>query len=177
MLSGSEVRLVVLEREHLEEIVKSWNNPEMRIYLGGYMPNSREHEEKWMDGVQERMIRRREFQFVIERASDGKFLGTIGLHDIDWLARSCSLGVVIHNSENWGKGYGTEAIELTIDFARTHLNLRRIELMVHDFNKRALRAYEKVGFKMIGTAHEKSFIDGKYADTHHMELFLTREGS
>ncbi|TFF96105.1 GNAT family N-acetyltransferase, partial [Candidatus Thorarchaeota archaeon] len=48
MLVGKRVRLVVLEREHLDDIVKSWNNPEMRIYLGGYIPNSREQEEKWM---------------------------------------------------------------------------------------------------------------------------------
>lgn len=170
------MRLIVLERRHLDDIVKRWNNPEMRIYLGAYIPNSREQEEKWMDSVQERMNRRREFHFAIEKVSDREFLGTIGLHDIDWLSRSTHLGITIHEPKNWSKGYGTEAIELIVDYAWKHLNLRRIELMVHDFNERAKRVYEKVGFKLYGTARGKYFIDGKYVDTHYMEL-MNSEGN
>ena len=170
MLSGESVRLVILERRHLDDIVKGWNNPEMRIHLGPYIPNSREQEEKWMDSVQERMNRRKDFYFAIERVSDDKFLGTTALHDVDWLSHSATLGITIHESEDWSKGYGTEAVELILDYAWKHLNLRRVELMVHAFNERAVRVYEKCGFSMIGTAHRKYYIDGKYVDTHYMEV-------
>ena len=170
MLEGEKVRLVVLEKHHLPDIVSHWNDPEMRVFLDSYIPNSVTHEEQWMESVQERMKRRKEFSFAVEHIETGEFLGTVSLHDIDWISRSSTLGIVIHQKKNWNKGYGREGLSLIIDYAWTHLNLERIELSVYDFNHRAMHVYETVGFKTYGTAHHKHYIKGEYVDTHYMEL-------
>jgi RimJ/RimL family protein N-acetyltransferase len=170
MLEGKTIRLVVLEKKHLPEIVKHWNNPEMRIFLGEYIPNSPQQEESWFEHAQERMNKRKDFYFAIELLESHDFLGTVGLHDVNWISRSAVLGITIHEKENWSKGYGSEALQLIIDYAWTHLNLRRIELSVHDFNSRAKHVYEKLGFKEYGLAHEQNYINGKYVNTCYMEL-------
>jgi RimJ/RimL family protein N-acetyltransferase len=171
VLVGKAIRLSILEESHLDRIMLDWNNPEMRKYLAGYMPNSREYEAQWIENAQQQMRDRKSFYFALERIEDDEFLGTLGIHDIDWLSRSARIGITIHGPSNWGQGYGTEAMKILIGFAWEDLNLRRLELSVHAFNKRATRVYEKLGFVAFGTAHGRHFIDGEYVDTILMELF------
>ncbi|NOR38804.1 MAG: GNAT family N-acetyltransferase [Candidatus Thorarchaeota archaeon] len=171
MFEGKLMRLVVLEGKHLDHLVENWNNPVMRRFLGGVIPHSRQSEADWLQSVQDDMKRQKMFVFAIERLSNDAFLGTLAVHDIDWIARNGRLGVVIHKPENWGKGYGTEAMELLIDFCWKHINLRRLELGVHSFNQRAKKFYLKLGFVEYGTAHQQFYIDGEYVDTIMMELF------
>jgi RimJ/RimL family protein N-acetyltransferase len=168
---GNKVRLVPLEQNHLDSIMEGWNNPEMRKFLGGYIPHSRETEKEWIQSTLEKMKNRTEFVFVIEKLLDDSFLGTVAIHGIDWLSRTGDVGIAIHKPENWNKGYGTEAMQLLIEFCWTSLNMRRLELSVHDFNERAKKLYEKLGFKECGVFHKKYFIDGKYVNTYYMELF------
>ena len=117
------------------------------------------------------MKRRESVHFVIEKVDDDRFIGTVAVHDIDWLSNTGTIGIAIHKPENWNKGYGTEALQLLVKFCWTSLNMRRLELSVHEFNERAMRVYEKLGFKECGIFHGKHFIDGEYVDTHYMELF------
>ncbi|MHA2205520.1 MAG: GNAT family N-acetyltransferase [Candidatus Thorarchaeota archaeon] len=171
MLEGKKVRLIIMDKHHIDDILEGWNNPEMRQYLMGYLPVPREGEEQFLESVSQGMIRRTDFVYGIERISDSAFLGTVAVHGIDWVGRNATLGIAIHKSENWSKGYGTESMELLIDFCWTHLNLRRLGLSVHDNNKRALRVYEKLGFKIWGTAHDFLYVNGVYYDSHYLELF------
>ncbi|MFW9909145.1 MAG: GNAT family N-acetyltransferase [Candidatus Thorarchaeota archaeon] len=172
MLVGEKARLVPLEEEkHLDYIVEHWNNPEMRLFLGGYIPMTRNAEREWIQTAEEQMKNRRGFNFAIEKIPHGDIIGSCALHDVDWLSRSCGLGIAIYAEKDWNQGLGTEALQLLIDFGWTHLNLRRIELSVHSHNPRAQRVYEKLGFKVYGTAHGKYYINGGYVDTNYMELF------
>ena len=171
MLEGKTIRLVLLEERHLDDIMKGFNNPEMRKFLGGLIPLTREAEREWIQACQQQMKNRTGFVFVIEDISDHRFIGSVSLNDVDWLSKSSGMGIAIHSPHDWEKGYGTEAMQLMIDFAWQHLNLRRLELSVHAFNERARHMYEKLGFKFWGTAHRKYFIDGEYHDTHYLEMF------
>lgn len=74
MFEGNLVRLVVLEENHLDHIVENWNNPEMRRFLGGVIPHSRQSEVDWLQSVQDDMKRQKMFAFAIERLSNDAFL-------------------------------------------------------------------------------------------------------
>ncbi len=171
VFNGERVRLVPLGLRHLDDIWRGWNNPELKILLNGVIPDAYESEEEWIRQQIRLMEQRKNFVFVIERIEDDEFLGLCGLHSINWMSRSAELGVAIHDPQNWSKGYGGEALRLLIDFGWRHLNLRRIALSVYAFNERAVHLYQKLGFKIYGTAHEANFIDGRYVDIHKMELF------
>lgn len=49
-----------------------------------------------------------------------------------------------------GKGKGKEFLEIIIDFVKENYNIRKIELSVADFNKRAIKLYKNCGFIIVG---------------------------
>lgn len=48
-----------------------------------------------------------------------------------------------------GQGFGTEFVKAIVEFGKQKYNLEYIDLTVAKFNKRAIRVYEKLGFKVV----------------------------
>ena len=86
------------------------------------------------------------------------------------------LGIIIGEKDQWDKGYGTEAIKLLIDFVFGRLKYNRFELDVYKENRRAIKVYERVGFKREGLKREAviSPVTKKYTDLIMMSI-LKRE--
>jgi RimJ/RimL family protein N-acetyltransferase len=81
---------------------------------------------------------------------------------------------VIGEREYWGKGYGTDAMNLLTRYAFMELNLHRVSLGVHSYNTRALRCYEKAGFRTEGAIRGETFREGRRSDDIYMGI-LRRE--
>ena len=145
------------------EICAPWlNQTEVTRYLlAGSRPNLVEHSRRFLERA---MRSKSDVVFaIIERETD-RYIGNIGLHHIDHLARNAMFGIVIGVPECWGKGYGTEATQLVVDYAFHRLNLHRLELEVAAPHAAARRAYERAGFKVEGTRREARYMDGRYLD-------------
>jgi RimJ/RimL family protein N-acetyltransferase len=97
-------------------------------------------------------------------------LGDITLSVINWGSRDAFAGIGIGAREFWGKGYGTEAMELILRYGFTELNLRRISLTVFEFNQRAVRSYEKVGFRLEGRQRQFMRREGRRWDILYMGI-------
>ena len=48
-----------------------------------------------------------------------------------------------------GKGLGKEVLENVLEFGRKKYNLEKINLLVAKFNERAIKVYERLGFRVI----------------------------
>ena len=92
-------------------------------------------------------------------------IGMTGLHHIDARNRHASFGITIGDKQLWGKGHGTKATGLMIRHAFRTLNLNRLWLHVYEYNPRAIRVYEKLGFRIEGRLRQDMFRDGRYWDT------------
>ena len=90
--------------------------------------------------------------------------------------RRASLGIIIGEKTYWGRGYGTEAVHLLLDYGFNVLNLNSVELGVYAFNRRAIRCYEKVGFKRIGIHREARIVAGIHHDTVSMDILASELG-
>lgn len=108
--------------------------------------------------------------FAIIDLQTDEIIGNVGLHEINNINRTATLGIFIGNKNYWSKGYGTEAIQLILDFGFNYLNLNNIDLVLMEFNQRALKCYEKCGFKEIGRRRKCNFINGKYYDLILMDI-------
>lgn len=155
---GKRIRLRAIERSDIPAFVHWFNDPEIRKYLRMYMPFSQAQEERWFEA---HLQDQSSLIFGIETL-DGKLIGNIGLHDITWKDRHAYLGIVIGEKDYWGQGYGADAITTLLNFAFTQMNLHRVFLTVYDYNQRAIRCYEKCGFKHEGCMRQAHFYDGKY---------------
>jgi len=95
---------------------------------------------------------------------DGHFIGEIRLWRVSERNKSAMLTVYIGDRSRWGQGMGTEALRLVLRKAFGSLGLNRIELNVFDFNHRAIRSYEKVGFVREGNRRKALRRNGKDHD-------------
>jgi len=93
-----------------------------------------------------------------------KAIGFCGLHNKNEVHRSATLGISIGDKSYWGHGLGTEATCLLLDFAFNILNLNSVALEVIDFNQRAVKCYEKCGFKYVGKRRQGIYMAGIFHD-------------
>jgi RimJ/RimL family protein N-acetyltransferase len=157
------------ERADLPDFVRWFADAEVRRHLALRAPFSLAMEEKWFDGMAERQGRS-DYHFVACLVEDGRPIGTVGLHGLDLENGKAEFGISIGEKELWGRGYGTEALEAICDFGFGALRLERIELHVYEDNARAIRSYEKAGFRHEGRLRHAHFAEGRHADVVAMAL-------
>ncbi len=108
--------------------------------------------------------------FLICLADDDRPIGEVMLADIDRRNGSAQLGIFIGEAAEWGKGYGTDAVNALVDFGFAEMRLERIWLNVWTENPRAQRAYEKAGFVHEGTLRHDRYEHGAYTSGHLMAI-------
>lgn len=167
MLQGKRLKLAPLKREYIESFLKWLNDPEVTQYLIGYRPLTRDMEEEWFNNLKKRD---NAFIFSILLTDGEKLIGNCGLEDIHWINRVGACGIFIGDKENQGKGYGTEALQLLLNYGFNTLNLNRIDLKVYEFNTRAIKCYKKVGFIEEGRKRQATFKNGKFYDDIIMSI-------
>ena len=165
-LVGERVYLSPRNVEDVEIFTEWMNDFYVTDYTGRSYQNVTLQEEKQ---YLENMEKGKNTFAIIDIETD-KMIGTVGLHEVDHINRTATLGIFIGNRDYWSKGYGTEAIRLILDFAFNYLNLNNIELALMEFNQRALKCYQKCGFKEIGRRRKCKFINGKYYDSILMDI-------
>jgi RimJ/RimL family protein N-acetyltransferase len=90
------------------------------------------------------------YSFMIRTLDSDRLIGEIGLGGIKYTHGDAFVGIGLGERDFWGKGYGADAMRVLLRFAFTELNLRRVSLDVFEYNPRAMRCYEKVGFVTEG---------------------------
>ena len=166
-LVGERVYLSPVSADDANTFAKWMNDFEVTDYIGRSenlltLPQ----EQAWINEV----MQGKNYLFSIVKNEDDKLIGNIELRNISHTNRSGTIGIVIGESEERSKGYGTEAINLLLDFAFNYLNMNSVNLALLAINERAKRCYEKVGFKQYGIQRQNKFVNGKYYDTIHMDI-------
>ena len=116
-----------------------------------------------------------EYQFAVETLADGRLIGKCGFTKVNWKNRLGEMAILIGEKDEQGKGYGADAVATLCRFGFFELNLHKIKAVVFDFNRAALRCYEKCGFVREGTLKQEIFRDGAYHDVILMALFRRTE--
>jgi RimJ/RimL family protein N-acetyltransferase len=108
--------------------------------------------------------------FVVCLIADERPIGEVSLAEIDRRHGNAELGIFIGEVDEWGKGYGTDAVNAMVDFGFAEMRLERIWLEVWTENHRAHRTYEKAGFVREGTLRHDRFEGGRYTSGDVMSI-------
>jgi diamine N-acetyltransferase len=169
VLEGERVALGPL-RKDLADTYRRWVN-DLDVRNGILNPGlyALEAEEAWVeDAIAESAGRHpKQAGFTIYDRGDGSPVGTCGLHGIDWRYSRATFGIAIGAGR--GRGLGTEATRLVLDYAFHELGLRNVLLETLDWNAAGLAAYERAGFRRIGVRRSARISRGRPTDVVLMD--------
>ncbi|GAA0592867.1 GNAT family protein [Virgibacillus siamensis] len=171
-LTGEKIKLHPVQVEDVEFLQQLLLDREVNILTGSIHSSDEEIKSLEMDRLKELYgnwaLSNERTVFMIIRKSDGVIIGESVLNDYDAKNNSCNFRIWIAGAT--GKGFGTEAVRLTMAYAFEDIKLHRVELEVYDFNPRARHVYEKAGFKHEGTKREALKFDEEWVDAHTMSM-------
>ena len=164
-LEGRLVRLRSREPSDIRRANQLFNDPDVLSGLLMTFPLATAGTRAWFEGTRNDPNGER---FAIDTL-EGELIGMCSIEEIDARARSAEVGIWL-GRPYWGHGFGTDAVRVLARFGFRSLNLQRLTLHVYATNEKAIRAYEKVGFKVEGRLRRDQFLDGGYVDTLVMGL-------
>lgn len=111
-----------------------------------------------------------EDSFAIFPDAEDRPIGIISLMNISEANATADLSVIIGEHDGRSRGYGTDAIETILRYGFEEMGLQRIGLSVFDFNEKAIRVYERVGFRKEGRLRAVLERDGARRDAILMSI-------
>lgn len=169
LLKGERVELRPIEREDVPIFAGWYAQYELLRQLapGTVTPMNRVAEEGWFDSLNRE---KGHFSFAIAVRENGQLIGSCQLMNHHGKNRSATLGIAIGDPAARGRGYGTEALALLLEFGFLEMNLNRIELQVLELNHRAVALYERLGFQHEGRQRQALYREGRYWDNILMSM-------
>ncbi|KAA3617313.1 MAG: N-acetyltransferase [Calditrichaeota bacterium] len=169
---GTNIYLRACEDDDKNIWAETENHPDPREFLFYALPSSPAEQ---LVKLEQAIADHKTVLFTICEKESDKSIGVTAFYRVDWISRAAVYYIAIAQKENWSKGYGREVTNLMIDYAFETLNLNRIQLHVYVGNERAVKAYQKCGFKIEGTLREAMFHKGHYCDFYVMGLLSSEK--
>ena len=124
---------------------------------------------EWFEKQAENGFKPERYAFNVRTLAEDKFIGILGLW-VDLIHSEAWVGLGIGERDFWGKGYGTDMMKLCVQYVFSELGLERLSLGLHEYNPRALRSYEKWGFRLEGRTRQDLLREGKRYDSLWMGI-------
>lgn len=167
-IEGERIYLSPLCLEDAEYYVAWMNDPEITVNThGATRVMNIEAEREWILNT----LKNQEYTFAIVAKENDTLIGNCSLMHVNAIDQTATVGIFIGMKEYRSHGYGTEALNIILSYGFNVLHLHSIDLTVYDFNARAIRCYEKIGFLECGRRHECYYYHGKRHDRITMEIF------
>ncbi|SFP79861.1 Protein N-acetyltransferase, RimJ/RimL family [Amycolatopsis arida] len=167
MVTGELVRLRPLEPEDADAFWRWHNDPDVVRWLVADYDES-------LAQIRRRFAERgpntySNVAFGIETLAEGRLIGSCTLRDASPETARAWFDLYIGEKDHWGGGFGTDATRTLCRYGFEMMRLHSIALWVVAENAAAVRAYEKVGFRVDGR-HRESF---RGAGRWHDELLMS----
>jgi RimJ/RimL family protein N-acetyltransferase len=102
-------------------------------------------------------------------------IGLLSLWDRTIPHQAAELSIWIGEGYRNG-GNGTEALRLALGYAFGELKLHKLYLRVLEYNTRAIRTYEKCGFRVEGILREEMKVNGHWHALVYMGILAEEHG-
>ena len=172
LFRGQLVRLTSEDAESRSKIESNWQRDSEFHRLADADPAEMYSAKKiqgWAEKAAEDGFKPERYMFSIRVLEDDKLIGFISLW-YNLIHREVWVGIGIGEREYWGKGCGTDAMKLGVQYAFLELGAQRVSLGLMDYNPRALKSYEKVGFKLEGRTRQDVQREGARHDSLWMGI-------
>ncbi len=144
-------------------IIQNWHNdPELRkVARAGERPTTIEYEK---EDIKTSYNNKDEAYLMVVKKANEKEIGFIRGNCLASSSGNVWLRMIIGDKKAWGKDYAVDALRCFLGWLFYELNIHRVTCETYATNRRAIRFFEKIGFKREGVIREAHYIDGKYHD-------------
>lgn len=162
MLEGKNIRLRLRDREDLDFFSEFWNRIDCYGEYEASQPQmTRTEAQKRIENPDGSNV---EWTYFVIEKKDGTKIGFI-IHYIVQPSGKIEIGYALIPDER-GKGYGTEAVQIMIDYLFLSKGIMRIQATTDTRNKPSQIVLEKNGFKREGTVRKAGFVRGQWQDDY-----------
>lgn len=166
-LEGKKVVLRPPSKSDLPLLLRWVNDPEIRGFVNQDFPTTESDEEAWLSSNS----KKNQSNIVFVIVAEGKPIGVMGLHRINWRDGTATSGAMIGDKDCQNKGYGKEAKLLLLNYAFNTLNLRKICSQVLATNHRSIAYNRACGYKVEGVLKKHVFRHGWHQDLVELAVF------
>ena len=141
-----EITLIPMDRELCHEFYRGFvNDPDIFMDMGKFYKF--QYDPQWVDNYFDRQASRGRVLFAVMLA--GEPIGEVKLWDIDRENRECKLGIHMQSDRFKGRGFGTQAERLAVEYAFRELGMERILADAILKNTRSQHVLQKAGFRFL----------------------------
>jgi RimJ/RimL family protein N-acetyltransferase len=172
LFRGELVRFTFEEPDVKAKAEARWQRDSEYIRLADSEPSQLSSEKKireWFDKQAENGPQPERYAFSVRTLDGDRYIGSLGMW-VDLIQSEAWVGLGIGERDCWSKGYGTDMMKLCLHYVFDELGLERLSLALHAYNPRALRSYEKCGFRLEGRTRGDVLREGRRSDTLWMGI-------
>tara|TARA_Y100001936_G_C15942521_1_gene595542 strand:+ start:22 stop:603 length:582 start_codon:yes stop_codon:yes gene_type:complete len=147
-LSGD---LVHIREKEIEDIADeySWRTDEELSRLDATRPLTMSYDDFFRYSKEEMKFPNYKSKKLALDTKDNIHIGNVMYYDYSISNKQTELGIMIGDKDYWGKGYGTEAVQLLLEYLFSVLNLKRVYLHTLSWNYRAQASFIRAGFNVV----------------------------
>lgn len=160
-LEGSQIYLRPITVEDTDIVLKWRNDPQVVKNFIYRKPISREEHLDWIHNKVEKGL---VIQFIVCDKENDKPLGSIYLQNFDEESHRAEWGIFLGEPEVRGRGIGTEAGKILMQYAFHELKLHKVMGRVLAYNQASIRVHEKMGGIHEAYLKDELYLDGEYVD-------------
>jgi len=161
--------LRALEPEDLDFIYQIENDETVWEISQTITPYSRFLIKEYLENAHKDIFEVKQQRFVICTFKDEP-VGLIDVFDFDVKNKRAGVGVLIYGEENIGKGYGTDALKMVVNYCFKHLDLHQIYCNISEDNLPSKKLFESKNFKPIGLKKDWIYSNGTYKNEYLYQL-------
>lgn len=173
-LKGEYVYLRALEPEDLEFVHAVENDESIWEISNTQTPYSKFIIKQYLENAHKDIYEVKQLRLVISSYEDVP-LGMIDIYDFDFKNNRAGIGILVKETNNRGKGYGTEALKLLVSYCFTHLGLHQLYCNISEENKTSIKLFENQGFKKVGLKKDWNYINSSYKDEYLFQLIYEQD--
>jgi diamine N-acetyltransferase len=169
-LKGENIFLRALELSDLDFLYNLENDESLWEVSNTTTPFSKYILNEYLENSHRDIYDVKQLRLVICKKENEGVLGFIDLFDFDPKHSRVGVGIDIFSAEDKRKGFATEALKLTCNYAFKHLNVHQIFAGITEENEGSIKLFEKVGFERSGIKKDWIFSEGKYKSEYFYQL-------
>lgn len=153
-LNGQQIFLRALEPEDLDYIYSIENKVSLWEVSQTQTPYSRFLIHQYLENAHQDIYEAKQLRLVIMDKKGLYPVGLIDLFEFDPKNERVGLGLVISDQQHRHLGYGSEAVQLLIDYVFDVLHCHQIFVNIDVTNEASLKLFSKFGFQCVGIKKE-----------------------